>query len=227
MANVVSGKKCVHSFRRNEASELGHISQIRKILKKLVKKKEIVSFSRISERLDNSLAYRIFYLGERYFDFVLCAPILIKPFGGVEIIERRGWKLVISLDKFCRPKKIQNILVKDIKTRKKGLKAEEVFHMDMLTLITRDREVSRVISSVKKSKPREDSQEKIDFFFTLANGKEIPIQIKSDISNQKKHERNCSNVPSLVYKNTFLKNNRLKNKVLQICRNYPNIIEHL
>lgn len=226
MTNIVSSKKCMHSLKRNEASELGYISQVRKILKGLKKDGDIVSSdNRRTKRLDKSLAYQIFYHKKRFFDIVLRLT-QIELLGGVEIGEYHGWQTIILLNKNCERNKLRRIIRNEIKERKYGLLLEEAFHKDMLNLIAYDEQVSRIIKSIRLSSNNEDMEKKIDFFIILANKKEIPIQIKSSLCGRENHKKKCSNVPSLVYSN-FLPESLLKQKVLQICKSYPNFAENL
>ena len=238
MTNIASSKRRIHSLNGSDAGGLGHISQvhssakrtIKKILNALVEKKHILPFEKPTEELaSGSLKYTIFFNKKRFYYVIFSrAKNISILFGGAEVSESSGWKLSILLNKDCmlEPKRIKNILIEDLKERKNGLMLERVFYKDFLALIACDKEVSQIIKSIRFSEDYDDTVNKIDFFIILKNGKEVPLQIKSSISGQTKHKKTCFNVPSLIYWKKFSQS-LLKDKLLLICRSYPNYIEHL
>lgn len=226
MANIVSGKKRTHSFIRNEASELGHISQVRKILKEFKKSGVIISFKRIPAGLNNSLTYRIFFTKKRFYNLILCTAKNIKLSNGVKVVESTGYQLKISLDGNAKPGNIESILKWDILERQKGPLNEEAFYKNMLILIACDKEVSEVIKSIRISEEYEDAIKKIDFFCETLKVKEAPVQLKSSICGQENHKKNHPEIPTINY-NRKMPMDLLKKKALGVFRAYPDSIKHL
>jgi len=223
MANTASGKNGTSELRRISISQ---VRNIKKMLDGLSEDGDIAKVKKAPDGLNGTPKFHIFYNEKRYFDVIFFSPKRIKPLNGAEVAKSYGWGLEIFLDKKCEMQKIKNLILDNIGVRKGGLAVEKIFHEDMLNLIACDKEVSQVIKSIRTSSYYEDTIKKIDRFFGLTKGGEVPVQIKSSIYGQKKHKKNHPDIPSIVYYIGFPQSS-LKQKSLRICESYPNIKEHL
>lgn len=210
--------------------------QVRRILRKILKgmkgRKEIYSFTSVLSQLGakNLLAsFRIFTSENKFFEILFQEAITFNPSHGAEVGECHGWKVVILLGKNYTAKKLNSIILNEIKNRGVGLKAEESCRKAIQYLIDNDKEVRSILSSIRiPTTATEDRDWKIDLFLETVSGI-VPLQIKSSLMGQVSHKINDHGVPSLVF-NKNMKTSELKDKILLICKSYfknPKIIEHL
>ncbi|MFA5773163.1 MAG: hypothetical protein WC908_00625 [Candidatus Paceibacterota bacterium] len=201
---------------------------LNKILKGMKRRKEIYSFTSVLSQLGakNLLAsFRVFTSENRFFEILFKEAITFSPSHGAEVGECYGWKVVILLGKNYTAKKINYIILNEIKSRRVGQKVEESCRKAIQYLIDHDEEVGSIIFSIKISTDTEDRDWKIDLFLETQKGN-VPLQIKSSLMGQVSHKINDHRVTSLVFKEK-METSELKDKILLICKSYPKIIEHL
>jgi len=221
-----------YAFLESIPYQLKNISGIEKILEEFKKVGRIYSYenlssSRVDTSLSLSIAYRINYLENRYFDFVLQLANF-NPINGAELAKSFSREVTILVGKNCQSQRVEILLRSIIKSMKRGVNTEESCKKDILWLIDNDQEVSKVFSGVKMPTSYQDEIEKVDLILLSTKGREIPLQIKSDDFWQNIHKKNDSNVNSITYLRSLLPKGLLKNYLLKIRQsNLVNKIEHL
>ena len=219
----------------NIAYDLSHVTQIRKILKNFSNNGIIMQFARV-DNLFNGLTFRLFFDDfddRRFFDIKLSFVEKIEVFRGAEIAKRKGWEVIIFVNKTIvtkkLPRRIESLLKEEIEDRKRGLIVEILFQRHLEELIFQDEEVKKAIAFISLPTEDEDWVFKIDRFLVLRNGTKVPVQIKSSLWGRVTHKESGSQIPSLIYSQD-MPDEVLKEKILQICRSYqlePKLIEHL
>lgn len=214
------GSKKKRGFLRNPASQIRHKTQIRKILKGFVKKKIILNYKKENSILENGISYRIFFFKDRSFSLKIYKPKSLFQ-SSCSVTKRNSVEAIIFLSEEYRPKDIVRLIKSEIEERTYGLKKEAKFKEEMEILISKDKEVSKLITKVEcPKKMEEDCTLGIDFYFILKNNKRVPLQLKSGKTYQAIHRINHSEIPSLVYKKGDLENGFLKKKVMDIVSDY-------
>jgi hypothetical protein len=221
-----------YAFLESIPYQLKKISGIEKILEEFKKVGRIHSYenlasSRIDTSLSLSIAYRINYLENRYFDFVLQLANF-NPINGAELAKSFSREVTILVGKNCSETRIEVFLRSIIKSMKRGVATEESCKNDILWLIDNDQEISKIFFGVKMPTSYQDEFEKIDLILLSTKGREIPLQIKSDDFWQKIHNKYGFSVNSITYSRSLLPKGLLKNYLLKLRQSHlVNKIEHL
>jgi hypothetical protein len=207
---------------------LNAITQVRKVLQGLVQGKEIFSFEKLSNRIDDaiSLSYKLFFNSNFTITLVIRPVYSFHPIRGAEWGTGNKREATVLVDKNCKPNRIKEIIREVIKIHKDGFETEEFCHRDIDYLINNDKEVAKKIKEITLPTIQEDTGERKDRFLNCVSGKKVPFQIKKGVLESQKHKEEKHPVPLIRYKPELLKSGLLKRYILQMCDSYPEYIEY-